>query len=203
MEISRLEQQMQFLIEIDKVKSVFRQNLLADGSRRENDAEHSWHMAMMVIILSEYFEGLDVLKTLKIVLIHDIVEIYAGDTFAYDEKAHLDKEYREKMSAEKIFALLPLEQEAEYTGLWQEFERMDSNESLCAAIVDRIQPLTLNICTEGMMWHKNEVTVEKVLKRNKIVFDNAPEIISNYVHKIIAEASEKQYFYRDEEKNDD
>lgn len=197
MEISRLEQQMQFLIEIDKVKSVFRQNLLADGSRRENDAEHSWHMAMMVIILSEYFEGLDVLKTLKIVLIHDIVEIYAGDTFAYDEKAQLDKEFREKISAEKIFALLPLDQGAEYIELWQEFERMDSNEALCAAIVDRIQPLTLNISTEGMMWLKNKVTVDKVLKRNEIVFKNAPEIISNYVQKIIDEAAEKQYFYCD------
>ena len=86
--------------------------------------------------------------------------------------------------------------------MWQEFERMDSNEALCAAIVDRVQPLTLNICTEGMMWHKHKVTVDKVLKRNKIVFDSAPEIISKYVRKIIAEASENQYFYCDEKKDD-
>jgi len=195
MELSRLEQQMQFLIEIDKLKTVFRQNYLADGSRRENDSEHSWHLAMMVIVLSEHFEGIDILKTLKMVLIHDMVEIYAGDTFAYDEKAHLDKEYREKMAAEKIFSLLPLEQAAEFTGLWQEFESKDSNEALCTAIVDRIQPLTLNICSKGKLWLEHGVAVEKVLKRNKIVFDSAPKIISEYVHNKIAEASEKQYFY--------
>lgn len=198
MELSHLEQQMQFLIEIDKLKTVFRQNYLADGSRRENDSEHSWHLAMMVIVLAEYFEGIDILKTLKMVLIHDMVEIYAGDTFAYDEKANLDKEYREKMAAEKIFSLLPLKQATEFIGLWQEFERMVSNEALCAAIFDRIQPLTLNMCSEGKMWQEREVTVEKVLKRNKIVFDNAPEIISKYVHSKITEASEKQYFYGDE-----
>lgn len=199
MELSRLQQQMQFLTEIDKLKSVFRQNYLSDGSRRENDSEHSWHLAMMVIVLSEHFEGIDILKTLKMVLIHDLVEIYAGDTFAYDEKAHLDKEFRERTAAEKIFSLLPSEQAAEFTGLWQEFERMDSREALCAAIVDRIQPLALNIYSKGKMWHEHSVTVEKVLKRNKIVLDSAPEIISEYVRNKITEAVEKQYFYNENE----
>lgn len=200
MELSRLQQQMQFLIEIDKLKSIFRQNYLSDGSRRENDSEHSWHLAMMVIVLSEHFEGIDVLKTLKMVLIHDMVEIYAGDTFAYDEKANLDKESREKAAAEKIFSLLPSEQAAEFTGLWQEFERIDSVEALCAATVDRLEPLTLNICTKGRMWHEHHVNVEKVFKRNKVVLDNGPEIISEYVRNIIADATEKQYFYSENEK---
>lgn len=197
MELSRLEQQMQFLIEIDKLKTVFRQNYLADGSRRENDSEHSWHLAMMVIVLSEHFEGIDVLKTVKMVLIHDIVEIYAGDTFAYDEEGHLDKEEREKMAAEKIFSLLPSEQAKEFTELWQEFERMDSKEALCAASVDRIQPLTLNMCARGRMWQEHRITVDKVLKRNKVVFESAPRIISEYVRGKIDEAAEKQYFYNE------
>ncbi|NLV37225.1 MAG: HD domain-containing protein [Clostridiaceae bacterium] len=195
MKLSRLQQQMQFLKEIDKLKSIYRQNYLSDGSRRENDSEHSWHLAMMVIILSEHFEGIDTLKTLKMVLIHDLVEIYAGDTFAYDEKANLDKELREKIAAQKIFSLLPPEQAAEFTGLWEEFERMDSTEALCAASVDRIQPLTLNICSKGKMWHEHRVTVEKVLKRNKLVLDRAPEVISEYVRETIAEAAENKCFY--------
>jgi putative hydrolase of HD superfamily len=195
---SRLEQQMDFLIEIDKLKAVFRQNCLADGSRRENDSEHSWHLAMMVIVLAEHFEGIDILKTVKMALIHDIVEIYAGDTFAYDEQANLDKDYREQQAAEKIFSLLPAEQASEFKGLWQEFERMDSRESLCAATMDRLQPLTLNICSEGKMWRQHHVTVGKVLQRNKIVFDNAPEIIVKYFRDQIAEASEKQLFYNEQ-----
>jgi putative hydrolases of HD superfamily len=195
MELSRFEQQMRFLIEIDKLKSIFRQNYLADGSRRENDTEHSWHLAMMVIVLAEHFEGTDILKTLKMTLIHDMVEIYAGDTFAYDEKGYLDKEEREKKAAEKIFSMLPSEQATEFKELWQEFERTDTKESLCAAIFDRIQPLILNTCSDGKMWHEHMVTVEKVLKRNKMVFDNAPEVISKYVRNKIAEASEKEYFF--------
>lgn len=199
MELSRLEQQMQFLIEIDKLKSIFRQNYLADGSRRENDTEHSWHLAMMVMVLSEHFDGLDVLKTLKMVLIHDLVEIYAGDTFAYDEQANLDKDFRERSAADKIFSLLPSDQAEELTGLWEEFERMDTQEAKCAAIADRIQPLTLNICSEGIMWQKHGVTVEKVLKRNKIVLENAPKVIAEYVCSKIAESAEKHYFYNENE----
>jgi len=195
MELLRLQQQMQFLTEIDKLKSVFRQNYLSDGSRKENDAEHSWHLAMIVIVLSEHFEGIDVIKTLKMVLIHDLVEIYAGDTFAYDEEAHIDKEYRERIAAEKIFSMLPSDQAAEFSALWQEFERMDTKEALCAAIADRLQPITLNICSKGKMWHEHRITVDKVLNRNKIIFDKAPEGISEYIRSKIAEAAEKQYFY--------
>jgi len=195
MGLSRLEQQMQFLIEIDKLKTILRQNYLSDGSRRENDSEHSWHLAMMVVVLSEHFDGLDTLKALKMVLIHDIVEIYAGDTFAYDEKAHLDKEAREIDAAERIFSLLPLKQASEFMELWQEFEKVESKEAMCAAMVDRIQPLTLNICSKGRMWQKHGVTVEKVLKRNKIVLDSAPDNISEYVRSKINEASGKHYFF--------
>ena len=104
--MERLKKQMEFIVEVDKVKNIFRQTYLADGKRKENDAEHSWHLAMMVVILSEYFKGADILKTVKMVLIHDLVEIYAGDTFAYDEKGYLDKDEREQAAADRLFALL-------------------------------------------------------------------------------------------------
>ncbi|MHB1484270.1 MAG: HD domain-containing protein [Saccharofermentanales bacterium] len=196
--MARLEKQMQFLLEIDKMKSVFRQNYLADGSRRENDSEHSWHLAMMVYVLAEHFDGIDELKTIKMVLLHDIIEIYAGDTFAYDEEGYLDKDEREQKAAQKIFALLPSEQSVEFTDLWDEFERIDTDEAVCAAIVDRVQPLTLNIASKGIMWQKHKVTIEKVLKRNELVFDKAPKIISDYVRRIINEAAANRYFYKDE-----
>lgn len=197
MELTRLQKQMQFIKEIDKIKQVMRRNYLSDGSRRENDAEHSWHLAMMVMILSEYFEGIDVLKTMKMVLIHDLVEIYAGDTFAYDEQANIGKEDREGEAAEKLFSLLPQDQADEFSGLWQEFEGMDTKEAICASIVDRIQPLILNAGSKGKMWKKHHVTVDKVLKRNKIVFDKAPEVISEFVRSIISHARQEHYFHNE------
>lgn len=194
---SRFEMQMEFLLEIDALKSVIRQNYLSDGSRRENDTEHSWHLAMMVMVLAEYFEGLDTLKTIKMVLIHDIVELYAGDTFAYDEKGYEDKEDREQKAAKKIFSMLPEDQQKEYTELWQEFEAIETNEAVCAAITDRIQPLTLNYASEGKMWLNRGITAEKVWKRNGLVLDKAPQCIKEYVKNLIRTASEKGYFAKE------
>jgi putative hydrolase of HD superfamily len=194
MEMNRIERQMNFLREIDALKSVFRRNYLSDGSRRENDAEHSWHLAMIVSVLAEHFEGLDVLKTIKMVLIHDIVEIYAGDTFAYDVKGYEDKDEREQAAAARIFSLLPGDQEAGYRGLWEEFEKMETQEAVCASIADRIQPLMLNFASEGKMWKERGVTSQMVLKRNGIVLDKAPESVREYVGKLIREASERGYF---------
>lgn len=197
MDLDRLQQQMQFISEIDRLKSVIRQNYLADGSRRENDTEHSWHLAMMVVVLSEYFKDADVLKTLKMVLIHDLVEIYAGDTFAYDEQGYLDKEDREQKAAEKIFSMLPSDQSTDLKELWQEFEEMDTQEAIFAAALDRIQPLMLNAASEGKMWKHHRVTAAKVLKRNEMVFERAPAIIAGYVRDKIAEASAKHYFHEE------
>lgn len=195
MEQSRFEQQMKFLTEIDGLKSIYRQNYLADGSRRENDVEHSWHLAMMVMVLAEHFEGLNNLKTIKMVLIHDIVEIYAGDTFAYDEKGYEDKEDREQKAAKRIFSLLPADQKKEFTALWQEFEEMESQEALCASFMDRIQPLLMNYSTKGKMWKEHKVTADKVRIRNKIVLEKAPACMKEYVDNIIKIAEEKGYFY--------
>lgn len=197
MNTSRLEQQMQFILEIDKLKLIMRQNYLSDGSRRENDTEHSWHLAMMVTVLAEYFEGADILKTLKMVLIHDLVEIYAGDTFAYDEQGYLDKDERERQAADNLFSLLPADQEREYKGLWQEFEAMQTYEAVFAAAVDRIQPLLMNSASEGKMWKQHKVTREKVMVRNRMVFESAPEIIADYVRSRISNSFENHYFYEE------
>lgn len=197
MDISRLEQQMQFILEIDKLKSILRQNYLSDGSRRENDTEHSWHLAMMVTVLAEYFEDADVLKTLKMVLIHDLVEIYAGDTFAYDEQGYLDKDEREQQAADKLFSMLPADQEKEYKELWQEFEAMETSEAIFAAAVDRIQPLLMNSASEGKMWKLLKVTRDKVMVRNKMVFENTPEVIADYVRNRINKSFENHYFYEE------
>lgn len=197
MELDRLKSQMQFIIEIDKVKSVIRRNYLADGSRRENDSEHSWHLAMMVVILSEYFKGADILKTVKMALIHDLVEIYAGDTFAYDEQGYMDKDEREQAAADRIFTLLPGDQAEEYRRLWDEFERMDTDEAVFAAAVDRMQPLLLNSESKGKMWRERKVTKEMAMKRNRMVFEDTPDIIAEFVRKRIEDAASKHYFYED------
>ncbi len=197
MDISRLDQQMKFILEIDKQKSIIRQNYLSDGSRRENDSEHSWHLAMMVSVLAEYFVGVDILKTIKMVLIHDLVEIYAGDTFAYDEQGYLDKDERERQAADKLFSLLPTDQEKEYKELWREFEAMETNEAIFAASVDRIQPLLLNSACGGKMWKLRKVTMEMVLARNKLVLERTPEAIARFVRDRISKASENHCFYEE------
>jgi putative hydrolase of HD superfamily len=193
----KLEKQMEFIIEIDKMKNIFRQNYICDGSRRENDAEHSWHLAMLVITLSEYFENVNILKSLKMVLIHDLVEIYAGDTFAYDEKANLDKAERENESSEKLFSILPTDQKDEFIKLWKEFEKIDTPESILANICDRIQPLILNVTSKGKSWIDKKVTVDKVLSRNKIIFDMAPKPISSYVKNLIENAQKNNYLWNE------
>ena len=196
MDFTRLELQMQFIKEIDKIKQIIRQNHLADSSRRENDAEHSWHLAMIVVILSEYFQNIDLLKALKMVLIHDLIEIYAGDTFAYDEKENESKSQREKIAADKIFGFLPQDQSDELSSLWHEFENAESPEAIFSNIADRIQPLILNISSKGKMWIDKKVTMEKVVNRNSIVLNKGPKIIADYILKQINEANENNYFYK-------
>ncbi|MCK9525760.1 MAG: HD domain-containing protein, partial [Limnochordia bacterium] len=140
--ISRLEQQFKFVMEIDQLKHIYRQNLVADGSRRENDVEHSWHLAVMAILLQEYTaEQVDVAKVMKMVLLHDLVEIDAGDTFAYDPEAGLDKGEREKAAADRLYALLPADQQGELRQLWEEFETGESPEAKFAACLDCLHPL--------------------------------------------------------------
>lgn len=167
MDIKRLEQQMSFIEEIDKIKKIGRQTYLSDASRKENDAEHSWHLAMMVMLLHEYAnEPIDVMRTMSMVLIHDIIEIDAGDTYAYDEKGNDTKRERELKAAERIFHLLPKDQSEYVRSLWDEFEEKETAESRFANAVDKIQPTMLNALSKGKSWQEHGVHFEQILKRN-------------------------------------
>ncbi len=164
---SRLEQQLEFSLEIDKVKNVFRQTHLSGGGRSENDAEHSWHMAIMAYLLREYSnEEIDIAKVMLMCLIHDIVEIDAGDTYAYDEAGMQTQKEREDAAKKRIFSMLPEDQAAELTALFDEFEAHETAEAKFAHAVDNVQPLILNDSNNGGDWRKNKVTADKVYKRH-------------------------------------
>lgn len=174
----RLEKQLDFLIEIDKMKSVLRQTLLIDKSKRENDAEHSWHFALMTMILYEYADHtkVDLTRVIKMALIHDLVEIYAGDTFAYDEKGNESRQDREADAAEQLFSLLPQDQQHEIQALWNEFEKMETADAQYAAAMDRLQPFINNYMTEGYTWKLGDVTSNQVYKRMDMVRIAAPNL---------------------------
>ena len=176
METSRFEQQMRFLVEIDQMKNVLRQTLLADGSRRESDAEHSWHLAMYAMLLSEYApEPVDVSRVIRMVLVHDLIEIYAGDTFCYDKEGNRDRAAREAAAADQLYALLPADQAGEYRALWEEFDRMDTPDSRFAAALDRVQPIINNYLTDGHTWKLGHVTSAQVYERMAPVKNGLPE----------------------------
>lgn len=164
----KLERQMEFCRELDTEKFIKRMTYLHDGIRRENDAEHAWHMAVMAIVLSEYSnEPIDLLKTLKMILMHDVVEIDAGDTYAYDEKAKETQEEREKAAAKRLYGILPKEQGEEYRSLFEEFEACETPEARFARTMDNIQPLMLQGMTNGKAWEENGVRLSQVLARNE------------------------------------
>lgn len=190
----RLKKQLDFLIEIDKVKNIFRQTYIADGSRHENDAEHSWHLGIMAILLSEYIkEDIDICKVIKMVLIHDLIEIYAGDTFAFDEKGMEDKEEREQASATKLFGMLPDDQEKDFRDLWNEFEECKSREAEYASMLDRLQPLILNYVVDGGSWKEHNITVEQIYKRHEVTFRTGPKEFVDLVKFIVDECVKKGY----------
>ncbi len=185
MQISRLTQQIQFIIEIDQLKQVLRQTLLTDGSRRENSAEHSWHLAIMAIVLAEYApEGVDLSHAIKMLLIHDLVEIDAGDTFCYDVQGNLGKAEREAEAALRLFGLLPVELGEELRSLWEEFEARETVTAKFAAALDRIQPILHNQQTQGGTWRIHGVTRDKVMQRVQPVETGAPELWS-FVQQLI------------------
>ena len=164
----RLKKQFAFLEEIDKEKNVFRQTYLACGGRKENDAEHSWQMAMMVMLMVEYSnEPIDVFHTMSMALVHDLIEIYAGDTYAYDEVGNSNKKERETAAADRLFALLPDDQRDKLRGLWDEFEEGITPEARFANTVDKIQPLMLNNASGGLSWKEHGVHSSQVYKRNE------------------------------------
>lgn len=173
----RLDAQIGFILELDRAKQVLRQNTLADASRRENDAEHMWHLAVIALVLREYADAeVDIARVVEMLLVHDVVEIDAGDTFAYDDAGHLDKEERERAAAERIFGLLPDDQARWIWELWLEFEAKATPEARFAASVDRLQPLLLNAASGGQAWKRHGVTAERVRARNAHIADGAPEL---------------------------
>ena len=187
MDNERLENQLDFFREIDKEKFIGRQTYLTDGERKENDAEHAWHMAIMTVLLSEYAnEKIDVLKTVMMLLIHDLVEIDAGDTYAYDEEGKKTQREREEKAAKRIFGLLPEEQGEKLMALWEEFEAYETPEANFAHTMDNIQPVMLNDATDGKAWLEHGVHLSQILGRNKKTAEGSEELWQYAYEKMIA-----------------
>ncbi|MCD7818643.1 MAG: HD domain-containing protein [Lachnospiraceae bacterium] len=180
MDEKRIRQQFEFCLEMDKEKLIGRQTYLADGKRKENDAEHAWHMAVMTLVLSEYAnEEIDVLKTISMLLIHDVVEIDAGDTYAYDEEGKKTQHQRELSAADRLFGLLPTDQGKKMRALWDEFEACETPEAKFARTMDNIQPAMLNAAADGKAWAEKGVRLSQILGRNKNTADGS-EALWNY-----------------------
>ena len=173
----RLDQQLKFVAEVDKMTGILRRTLLINKSRRENDAEHSWRIALMCLLFEEYaVEKVDIKRAAIMCIVHDLVEIYAGDTFAYDVKANEDKAEREKLAADKLFAQLPSEQGAQIRSLWEEFDAMQTPDAKYASCMDRLQPLLHNTLTDGHTWVESGANRKPIEARAKIIKDFMPEV---------------------------
>lgn len=191
MQTDKLLKQISFIKEIDKLKYIQRKTKLFNSNRPENDAEHSWHLAMMTIVLAEHSDKpIDVLKVLKMVLIHDIVEIDAGDTFIYDTTKNHTNTDEELIAAERIFGLLPTEQKEEFITLWKEFEDSITNEAKFARSMDRFEPLLQNTSNNGGTWAEFNVPYQKVYDKKIVIKDGSTEIW-NYAEHLINESVEK------------
>lgn len=172
----KLRRQLEFIVTCDELKNIFRRTVLTDASRRENDAEHSWHLALCAMVLEEYAPApLDMQKVLRMVTVHDLIEIYAGDTFAYDTAGNATKAEREAAAADKLFSALG-EQGSEFRTLWEEFDAGQTPEAAFAAAMDRLQPLLHNYVTNGYTWKEGDVHASQVLTRNAPVKSAAPAL---------------------------
>ena len=190
----RLKQQIEFILEADKLKNVIRRNYLVDDSRRENTAEHSWHSILTALVLFEYAENkpqLDLLRIVKMIAIHDLVEIEAGDTFMFDTEGNKDKFNRENQAAKKLFTKLPYDQGKEYYELWLEFEKEETHDSIFAASVDKIMPVLLNTYSTGISWREAEVTSEMVFK-TLVGIKKGPKKIQDLLKDLVKLAEEKE-----------
>ncbi|MDN3673461.1 HD domain-containing protein [Flavobacterium branchiarum] len=187
----RLLKQIDFIKEIDKIKYIQRKTKLFNSDRSENDAEHSWHLAVMAIVLAEHSDAeIDVLKVVKMVLIHDIVEIDAGDTFIYDTKKSHSNTDEERLAANRIFGLLPREQAKEFIEVWEEFEAGESNEAKFAKAMDRLEPLLQNTSNNGGTWNEFGVNYAKVYEKKNVIKEGSNSIW-NYAEKLIDESVDR------------
>lgn len=177
MESNRLLKQIEFIKEIDRLKYIKRKTKLFHSNRNENDAEHSWHLAMMTIVLLEHSnEKMDVLKVLKMVLIHDLVEIDAGDTFLFDTKKDHNNSKEELIAAQRIFGILPSNQKEEFIKLWQEFEKGETSEARFAKAMDRFEPVLQNLSNKGGTWMEFKITYKEVINKVKKIKSGAETI---------------------------
>ena len=175
--MERLQQQMKFILEVDKVKQIIRQTYLADGSRKENDAEHSWHLALMAVLLKEYAnEEVDLAKVIPMVLLHDLVEIDAGDTYAYDQAGLATQRARETKAADRIFGMLPEDQGTKFRNLWEDLEAYETAEAKFAHVLDNCQPLLLNDASGGKSWKEHTVHKSQIYKRHEHTAEGSREI---------------------------
>ncbi len=188
-ESKRFKKQIEFILEADKLKHVRRKTILLDHRRRENSAEHSWHIALMVLIMSEYSKETDIdfFHVMKMLLIHDLVEIDAGDTYCYDDNGRKDQHRREEIAAQRVFGLLPADQAAALRALWDEFEKRETPESRFANALDRVQPMLNNYFTAGETWQANDIKSGQVHRRMRPVKDGAP-VLWDYVSALIEDA---------------
>lgn len=183
--IKRLEKQLAFILEVDKVKNIVRQTYLSDGKRKENDAEHSWHLALMAVLLKEYAnEEVDLEVVIPMVLIHDLVEIDAGDTYAFDEEGKITQSQREQAAADRIFGMLPKDQEQRFRALWEEFEAYETPEAKFAHMLDNCQPMFLNDATNGRSWEEHGVKKSQIYKRNQKTGEGS-KVIWKYMQGIV------------------
>ncbi|WP_424216834.1 HD domain-containing protein (plasmid) [Streptomyces sp. BI20] len=192
----RLRRQIDFVVEVDRLKTVLRRSPLIAADRRENDAEHSWHLALMTLLLAEYAdEPVDTGRTLALVLVHDLVEILAGDTFLYDAEAAADQEERERRAADRLFALLPADQRDGFRALWDEFEARVTPEARFAKAMDRLQPLLLNYAARGGTWRTPGVTEREVLARKAVIGDASAELWA-YARELIRTGADRGWVPR-------
>jgi putative hydrolases of HD superfamily len=185
--VGRLAEQIGFLVEIDKLKTVLRQNLISDGSRQENTGEHSWHLAMCALILAEHAnERVDVGVVIKMLLLHDLVEIDAGDTFVYASATEMAaQDGKEQIAADRIFGLLPPDQAEEYRAVWDEFEAKESAEAKFAKAVDRLQPMLLNLASGGGSWERHAITADRPLELINRTIPPGSEVLAQYAREVI------------------
>jgi putative hydrolase of HD superfamily len=190
----RIKSQIEFILEVDKLKRILRRTTLLDRSRQENSAEHSWHIALIVLVLSEYAEAdnLNLLQVIKLLLTHDLVEIDAGDTYCYDESGVQDQRERETRAADRIFKILPGDQAKSFRALWDEYEDRKTPESKFANALDRFQPLLHNYFTHGHAWRKHGIQKKQVLSRMQPV-EEGSSFLWDYVTALIDDAVNKGF----------
>ncbi|ADB38765.1 HD domain-containing protein [Spirosoma linguale] len=191
MEFTNLLRQIEFIKEVDKLKYILRKTKLFGSNRNENDAEHSWHLALMALVLADHANvQVDLLKVIKMLLIHDLVEIDAGDTFIYDTQKNHDNTEEERKAAQRIFGLLPDHQSSELLAVWEEFEEQQTNEAKFARAMDRLEPLLQNASNEGGTWKEFDVNYEKVHNKKRVI-EHGSATIWRYAEQLLNESVEK------------